>query len=89
MSAAPPEHARCDEYFERVYFFIDNELEEADSRQIREHLAECAPCLEVVDLERIVKALLARSCSEKAPVALRQRVIFEIRQIQLGYTITE
>jgi mycothiol system anti-sigma-R factor len=90
-SAFPPKPSKpeCDALLERVYFFIDNELEEADSRQIREHIAACAPCLEIVDLERIIKALLARSCTERAPAALRQRVVFEIRQIQIGYTTTE
>jgi mycothiol system anti-sigma-R factor len=74
----------CADVLRRMYFFIDNELADADSREIRQHLDECLPCLREVDLERIVKALIARSCTEHAPPELRQRVIFSIRQVQLS-----
>jgi mycothiol system anti-sigma-R factor len=73
----------CADVLRRMYFFIDNELAAADSRQIQQHLDECLPCLREVDVERIVKALIARSCQERAPEELRQRVIFSIRQVQL------
>jgi len=73
----------CSEVLSRMYFFIDHELADADSTQIQQHLDECGPCLREVGLERIVKALIARSCVEQAPVELRQRVMFSIRQVQL------
>jgi mycothiol system anti-sigma-R factor len=72
-----------------MYFFIDHELADADSEQIQQHLDDCGPCLREVGLERIVKALIARSCVEQAPVELRQRVMFSIRQVQLEITQTE
>ncbi len=83
MSCGKPHDVDCSQILERVYVFIDNELETADCRQIQRHLAECGPCLRAVDLERLVKALVARSCTESAPDALRQRVMFSIRQVQL------
>jgi mycothiol system anti-sigma-R factor len=73
----------CSEVLSRMYFFIDQELAEADSSEIQQHLDECGPCLQEVGLERIVKALIARSCVERAPVELRQRVMFSIRQVQM------
>lgn len=73
----------CDDVLRRMYFFIDNELAEADSQQIQRHIDECLPCLREVDVERIVKALIARSCTERAPRELRQRVMFSIRHVQL------
>jgi mycothiol system anti-sigma-R factor len=73
----------CADVLRRMYFFIDNELADADSREIRQHLDECGPCLRELDVERVVKALIARSCVEHAPVELRQRVIFSIRQVQV------
>jgi len=76
-------HDPCDDVLRRMYFFIDNELAEADSQQIQEHLDACVPCLRELDVERIVKALIARSCTERAPMELRQRVIFSIRHVQL------
>jgi len=73
----------CSEVLSRMYFFIDHELADADSDEIQQHLDDCGPCLREVDVERIVKALIARSCVERAPVELRQRVMFSIRQVQL------
>jgi mycothiol system anti-sigma-R factor len=73
----------CADVLRQMYFFIDNELADADSREIQQHIDECLPCLREVDVERIVKALIARSCTEHAPPELRQRVVFSIRQVQL------
>ena len=79
------EKESCSDVLRRMYFFIDNELADADTQEIQQHLADCGPCLEEVDLERVVKALVARSCTEHAPVELRQRVMFSIRQVQLEF----
>ena len=50
------------------------------------HLDECGPCLERFDLQRTVKAVVARSCSEAAPNDLRQRVMVQIREVQVRIT---
>jgi|1186.fasta_scaffold576476_1 mycothiol system anti-sigma-R factor len=78
----------CTEVLERMFFFIDNELPHSDFAQIQHHLDECRPCLQKYDLERTVKALVARSCSEHAPEALRDKVLLRIRQVQLEITET-
>jgi len=83
MSCGKHHDVDCSLILERVYVFIDNELASADCHQIQQHLDECGPCLRAVDLERVVKALVARSCMESAPVELRQRVMFSIRQVQV------
>jgi len=84
--AAVHEHSPdtdCSEVLGRVFFFLDNELDQADCAQIQHHLDECGPCLARYDLERTVKTLVARSCSEVAPEGLRQRVQLSIRQVQI------
>jgi mycothiol system anti-sigma-R factor len=73
----------CSDVLNRVAFFLDNELDQADYASIQQHLDECGPCLARYDLERTVKTLVARSCSEVAPDGLRQRVMFSIRQVQV------
>ena len=83
---AEERHTDCSEVLSRVFFFLDNELEQADQREIQHHLDECGPCLARYDLERTVKALVARSCSETAPEGLRQRVMLSIRQVQVRIT---
>ena len=77
----------CAKALERMVFFIDNELDGADVEQIKQHIEDCAPCLATHELERVVKALVARSCSEHAPDELRQRVRVRIRQVSV--TVTE
>lgn len=73
----------CVEYIERIVYFLDNELDEADCGAVRRHLEECGPCLEQYDLQRTVKTVVARSCSEAAPEALRERVLWQLRQVQV------
>ena len=79
----------CSDVLNRVAFFLDNELDQADCAQIQHHLDECGPCLARYDLERTVKALVARSCSEVAPEGLRQRVQLSIRQVQVQISRTD
>jgi mycothiol system anti-sigma-R factor len=88
MSCGKHHDKDCSEVLERVFFFIDNELPNADSSEIQEHLEECAPCLRKYDLERTVKMLVRRSCTEHAPPALREKVLFRISQVQVEITET-
>ena len=78
----------CARALERMFSFIDNELAGADFAEIQRHLDECAPCLGKYDLERTVKALVQRSCSEHAPETLRDKVLLRIRQVQVEITET-
>lgn len=87
MSCGNHHDKDCAEVLERMFFFIDNEMEQADWREIQQHLDECGPCLEKYDLERTVKALVARSCSEHAPEQLRERVLLRIRQVRVDINI--
>ena len=73
----------CSETLERLFLFIDNEMDRADGTQIQRHLDECGPCLAMYDLDCLVKALVARSCTEQAPEPLRQKVMLSIRRVQV------
>ncbi|WP_110241908.1 mycothiol system anti-sigma-R factor [Nocardioides gilvus] len=73
----------CADYLERIVYFLDNELDEADCSVVQQHLDECGPCLNKYDLQKTVKTIVARSCSESAPQSLRERVLVEIREVQL------
>lgn len=78
-----PSLADCADFLERIVYFLDNELDAADCSAVRLHLDSCNPCLEKYDLQRTVKSVVARSCSEAAPEELRQRVMMRIRQVQV------
>ena len=81
--SADPSASECSEFLDQIVYFIDNELDAADCAVVRAHLDTCNPCLERYDLQRTVKSIVARSCSEAAPAELRQRVMFRIREVQI------
>lgn len=76
----------CADFVERIVYFLDNELDEADVHAVRDHLDECGPCLRKFDLERTLKQLVARSCHDRAPDGLRDKVLFQLREIQIHIT---
>ncbi len=73
----------CVDYIERIVYLIDNELDQADCAVVEMHLRECGPCLERYDLQRAVKQLVARSCTESAPESLRDRVRIKLREVEI------
>ncbi len=81
-----PTNEECADFLERIMRLIDNELEEGDCAVVRAHIDTCNPCLERYDLQRTVKTIVARSCSETAPTELRDRVRIQIQQIQVRIT---
>ncbi|MBC2934038.1 mycothiol system anti-sigma-R factor [Nocardioides sp. zg-1228] len=76
----------CVDYIERIVYLLDNELDQADCTVVEMHLRECGPCLERYDLQRAVKQLVARSCSESAPESLRDRVRLQLHQVHVRIT---
>jgi mycothiol system anti-sigma-R factor len=81
--SADPSASECSDFLDQIVYFLDNELAAADCAMVRAHLDTCNPCLERFDLQRTVKSIVARSCSEAAPDELRQRVMFRIREVQV------
>ena len=86
MTAYTGDHESCADFLDRIVYLLDNELDQADCSQIQQHLDECGPCQAKYDLERTVKTLVSRSCTEVAPEALRSRVLLSIRQVQVQIT---
>jgi mycothiol system anti-sigma-R factor len=83
MSCGTPHEVDCSEIIERVYYYLDNEIDDSDRHRIREHLDECAPCLRQYGIEQEVKALVARCCgADVAPDDLRARVISKLQQVR-------
>jgi len=75
--------AECADFLEQIVYFLDNELDEADCAIVRAHLDTCNPCLERYDLQRTVKAIVARSCSEAAPTDLRAKIMVRLQQVRV------
>ena len=78
MSCGRPHDTPCSEVLDRIYEYIDGELDRDRVHVIKEHLDECGPCLKEYGLEEVVKALVKRSCCEIAPNELRDKVLEKI-----------
>ena len=78
MSCGNPHDTPCAEVLDRVYEYIDGELDRDRVHVIKEHLDECGPCLKEFGLEEAVKAIVKRSCSDPAPPDLRMKVLAHI-----------
>ena len=78
MSCGKPHQTPCSEVLARVYEYLDGELDRERVHVIKEHLEECTPCLAEYGLEDAVKAIVKRSCSDPAPVNLRNKVMARI-----------
>ena len=73
----------CEHVLERVYQFLDNELDDASGDAIRQHLSDCEPCLDTFDVEQAVKSLVHRCCgNETAPTHLRAKIITQMTMIR-------
>ena len=82
----PCEGPDCEQALENLYLFIDREIDTASCAEIQTHIDECTSCLSEYDLERVVKSLVSRSCSETAPDPLREKVLLSIRTVQVQIT---
>jgi mycothiol system anti-sigma-R factor len=79
MSTTDGADPNCEHVLERVYEFLDNELDEASGDSIRQHLVDCEPCMDRFDVELAVKALVSRCCGgDQAPEHLRTRVLAQL-----------
>jgi len=84
MSCGSHHDTPCSEVLERVYVYLDGEIDPDECERIREHLDECGPCLRQYGLDQAVKALVARSCGcDLAPEQLRGKVLARIREVRL------
>ena len=82
MSCGKPHETPCTEVLDRVYEYLDGELDGERTHVIREHLDECSPCLAEYGLEDAVKAIVKRSCSDPAPADLRSKVMLRIEAVR-------
>jgi len=77
----------CSDALERLWEYLDAELEAPDSEVVRAHLAECQGCLEEYDVEVVVKNLVRRGCQETAPDTLRTRIHEQLTVMRVTTTL--
>src|SRR5437867_13045167 len=66
----------CRECSEHLYEYLDRELTPQVKREIRAHIADCPPCGEHFDFERVFLTFLrAPSRPQGAPPDLKRRIL--------------
>ena len=73
------QHGRCTDAVERLYHYLDGELDEARVAMVKRHLDECLPCLEAFDFEAELRQVIARKCRDSVPDQLRVRITLAIQ----------
>lgn len=81
--ASAGDHESCADFLDRIVYLLDNELDASEVSIVKIHLDECAPCFERYDVQRTIKMIVARSCTESAPDALREKVRVRLQQISV------
>ncbi|GIH29344.1 anti-sigma factor RsrA [Acrocarpospora phusangensis] len=83
MSCGEHHDTDCSDVLDRVYSYLDGELDEAGCADIRQHLDECSPCLREYGLDKVVKQLVAKHCGcEQVPDDLRARIRTRIDEVR-------
>lgn len=79
MSCGNHHDTDCGEVLDRVYTYLDGELDDAKVGEIRKHLDECGPCLQEYGLDKAVKQLVAKHCGcDPVPDDLRAKILARI-----------
>ncbi len=81
MSCGNHHDRHCADVLYELHRFIDHELDDASTAEIQQHLDECGPCLREHEVDMIVQRLVARSCADRAPDTLRERVRLTLHQV--------
>ncbi len=71
--------ANCADAIERLYHYLDGELDDARRQLVKHHLDECLPCLDAFDFEAELRQVIARKCQETVPEQLRVRIALAIQ----------
>lgn len=64
----------CDEAMERLYEYLDAELDQVTAAGIKSHLAECGGCNGGFDFERRLKVVVKERLAEEVPDQFLERL---------------
>lgn len=83
MSCGNPHDVDCRDVLDRVYVYLDGEIDNVDLAKIRQHLDECAPCFREYGLEQAVRKLVHKHCGhDPVPEGLRTKVLMRIQEVR-------
>ena len=77
------ENGGCTEdRIENIYQYLDGALGSADLAEVRAHIDGCTTCQSERDLEVIIRDVVKRSCDEKAPNSLKDKIMHRIAELK-------
>ena len=69
------EHAlTCEEVIERIFDYLDRELDETTRDQIERHLETCRDCFTRAEFEERLRRKIRAAGSQRAPDQLQRRI---------------
>lgn len=69
-----PRALSCEEVIERLFDYLDQELDAQQAADIEWHLDRCRDCFTRAEFERRLRARVAATGTAKAPPRLHQRI---------------
>lgn len=64
----------CEEVVQRLFPYLDRELDDTTNAEIEHHLDSCRGCYSRAEFERKLKAKVAETGQSEAPERLRKRL---------------
>ncbi|MFO7529709.1 MAG: mycothiol system anti-sigma-R factor [Marinobacter sp.] len=64
----------CEDVIERLFEYLDQELDATNRAEIDHHLKRCFDCFSRAEFERRLHARIAEAGTEQAPERLRARI---------------
>lgn len=69
-----PKAMSCEEVIERLFDYLDRELDPQEAADVERHLHRCRDCFTRAEFERRLRARVAATGTAKAPPRLHQRI---------------
>ncbi len=70
----------CEQTLRKLWLYLDRELDEMSAGEFARHLDECRQCYSRAESERLLRAIIRRSCDgERVPPALLARLAKLVR----------
>ena len=74
-----PREIDCRDVAERLYEYLDGELDAQRADEVKHHLEDCVRCLKLADFETAYAAFVeARTRTQGAPEQLKLRILDQI-----------
>ncbi|MEU4206681.1 mycothiol system anti-sigma-R factor [Rothia terrae] len=72
----------CEQEINKIYEYLDGAVSKEDVETFKKHLGECTDCTQEHDLEVMIREAIKRSCCEKAPQELKDKIRISIDEIK-------